>query len=213
MSVELILGGAGTLLGLANFIYWAWWSKRERIKLVNPVCCVWFMHKGKGKVNVRDKYIELKNHALEFLVDCNMVMTRGDKEIEVKGAYFDIGKKPNEILKNYFSIARSLPLESGTWDEPIENVVLYPKKSVTFSKEHLFLGKDSLDEPCKEENYPELPEDDDGKHLYKPPDFLKHVLDDIDDNYTIRFYRYDDKMISWRFPDKWWRNLEKKLLG
>ena len=135
------MGGAGTLLGVVNFIYWAWWSKRERIKIVNPMCCVWFIHKGAGKVNVRDKYIELKNHSLMFVVDCNLVMTKGDKEIEIKGIYFDIDEKPYEILRKYFSIARSLPLESGTWDEPIRTVVLYPKKSIAFSKEHVFSGK------------------------------------------------------------------------
>ncbi|MFH1662516.1 MAG: hypothetical protein ABH934_01135 [Chloroflexota bacterium] len=144
MSVELLLGAAGTFLGLANFIYWAWWSKRERIKIVNPVCCIWFMHKGEGKVNVRDKCIELKNHAIMFAVECNLVMTSGDKEIEIKGVYFDIDKESCETLNKYFdfpSWGRLSLSYLGNWDEPNKDITLYPKKMILTITNPLILLK------------------------------------------------------------------------
>ena len=212
MSVELILGGAGTLLGVANFIYWAWWSKREKIKLVNPAFCVWFMHRGAGKVSVGDKNVELENHSLMLAADCNIVMTSGDKEMEIKGVYLDIEEQPYEMLNQYFVVPRRLCLESGTWDEPIRTEILYPKKSIFLTNERIFPAREVFEDLCNEEKYPEQPERDDD-YYYRPPDFLKRVLDKAHSNYKICFYRYDDKMISWRFPNKWWRNLGKKLWG
>ena len=212
MSIELILGGIGSALGIANFIYWVWWAKRERIKVVNPTCCVWFFPKGTEDINYKNQRIELKEHSLRLAVDCNLVMAGGDKEIEIKGAYFEIDKKPYEILNQYFNIpARRMTLPYDL-DEPLKNIILYPKKSIPLGNERIFTGKDILDELCAKDNYPEKPEEDD-KYYYKPPDFLKNTLDETSANYKIIFYRYDDKMISWKFPEKWWRNLGKKLLG
>ncbi len=212
MSVELILGGVGTFLGIANFIYWVWWSKRERIKVINPGCYVWFFPKGTEDINHKGQRIKLKEHSLKLAVDCSLIMTGGDKEIEIKGVYFEINKEPYETLNRYFNIPFErmiLPYDLG---EPYKNKVLYPKQSIQLGNERVFSGKPVLDELCNKECYPEQPEEDD-MYCYKPPDFLKHTLDEISYNYKIIFYRYDDKMISWKFPDKWWRNLGKKILG
>ncbi len=212
MTIELILGAIGTFLGAANLIYWAWWARRERIKVVNLSHCVWFFPKGTEDINYKNQRIVLKEHSLKLIADCNLVMTGGDKEIEIKGVYFEIDKKPYEILNQYFNILTPRMILPYNLDEPYKNIILHPKKSITLGKEQLFTGKGVLDELCAKENYPEKPEKDD-IYYYKPPDFLKHTLDETRANYKIIFYRYDDKIISWRFPDKWWRNLGKNLWG
>jgi hypothetical protein len=212
MSVELILGGVGTFLGIANFIYWVWWSKRERIKVFNTLCCVWFMHKGAGRANVEGKWIELKKHSLMFVGECSLAMTQDDKEIEITGVFLDIGKQHYEILNQYFDIPTHRLHLVSDFNEPYKNLILHPKKSIYLGREQIYTGKDVLDELCGKENYPEQPEEDD-LHYYKPPDFLKHTLDETSANYKISYYRYDGKMVSWRFPDKWYRNLGKKLWG
>jgi hypothetical protein len=71
-------------------------------------------------------------------------------------------------------------------DEPYENIILYPKKSTYLGKEQVFSGKDILDELCDKENYPKQPEEDD-RHYYKPPDFLKHTLDETSNNYKNNY--------------------------
>jgi len=214
MSIELILGGIGTALGIANFVYWAWWSKRERIKVFNAVFCVWFIHKGAGRANVEGKWTELTKHSLMLAVDCELVITRGDK-MEIRGVYLEIDKQPHEILNKYFEIPFArLSLETSDLNKQAGTVTLHPKKSIFFTREIICTGRDVLDELCDKENYPEQPEEDDThQYYYKPPDFLKQVLDKTSTNYKIIYYRYDDKMVSWRFPDKWWRNLGKKLWG
>jgi hypothetical protein len=192
MSVELILGGIGTALGISNFVYWAWWSKRERIKVINPAPCVWFFPKGTEHIDYKNQRIKLKEHSLILAVDCNLAMTGGDKEIEIKGVYFEIDKKPYEILSQYFNIPTPRMILPYDLDEPYKSIILYPKKSTTLGKEQLFSGKDILDELCDKENYPEQPEEDDA-HYYKPPNFIKHTLDETSANYKIIF---SDMMIK-----------------
>ncbi len=97
-------------------------------------------------------------------------------------------------------------------DEPYKNITLYPKKSVSLGQTQVFPGKDIIDKLCNKEDYPKQPEEDE-THYYTPPSFLKHTLDEVSNNYKIVYYRYDDKMVSWKFPDRWWRNLGKKLWG
>jgi hypothetical protein len=139
-------------------------------------------------------------------------MTGGDKEIEIRSVYFEIDKKPYEILNQYFNIPTPRMILPYYLDEPHKHLILRPKKSILLGKEQTFAGKDVLDELCDKEHYPEQPEEDD-KHYYKPPNFLKHTLDETSANYKIVFYRYDDRMTSWRIPDRWWRNLDKKFWG
>ncbi len=75
MSVELILGGIGTTLGIANFVYWAWLARRERVVIVNPQVYAYFLSKGVQRVLEDRKPEGIHNHALQIEVVCTLALT------------------------------------------------------------------------------------------------------------------------------------------
>ena len=102
MSVEMILGGIGTALGVANFVYWAWLARRERVVIIHPEVYTYFMPKGVQRVLEDKKPDSIHNHALQIEVVCTLAMTNGDREIEVNEVDFKLEKNVYNRLKEYF---------------------------------------------------------------------------------------------------------------
>ena len=207
MSIELILGGIGTLLGVANFAYWAWWAKRDKIAIVNSEVYPEFLHTGSWIDNPDGARIFLHNYAeLSMEVSCELVLTCGEKELEVREVEVVLDKKVCESLIRYFFIPRRNRLQLRYINVYEENpvpqpILLVPKKAVRFKRE---IRLNCTDEFAKD--YEKL----EGGFC---PEFIKALLDELEIKYQICWERYDGKRLCWRFPDRWWRNLGKKLWG
>ena len=217
MSVELILGGAGTLLGIANFIYWAWWSKRDKVIIVVHDNHTNFVPKGKEEISSGQKLITVNNHCLHIYISCAVVITRGETEIEVMEVEARLHKKTCEELKKYFRMPNQdrFHLYKYAPDEKDREpgVVLQPKRPVDFTEDRLFECIDKFEERCKKSGFDLYPETDDYGEYTVPPDFIKPLLDKLIYRYEICLTRYDGKQFCWKFPNRWWRNLGKKIWG
>lgn len=207
MSIELVLGGIGTLLGIANFIYWAWWAKRDKVLIVNSEVYPVFIPKGSWVDKSDGSRICLHNCAeLSIEASCELVLANGQKEIEVKEVEVVFNQKILEKLREYFVLPFPNKLHLHHLqlykDEQLpQTIVLEPKKTVPFKREVSFNCTNGF-----QEEYEKM---EDGCR----PDYILSILDEIENRYQIRWTRYDGKRLSWRFPDRWYRNLGKKLWG
>ncbi|MBA7682010.1 hypothetical protein ES703_90356 [subsurface metagenome] len=206
MSIELILGGIGTFLGVANLVYWAWWSKRDKVEVVYPAVYAEFLPKG-TRVDRPDEFKTFLNYAeLSIEVSCELVLTRGEKKLEVKEVEVILDKKTYKSLKKYFQLPfrnrLTLYHVSAYGEKSIpQPIVLEPKITVQFKR--------ALPFNCTDEFEKEYKKMEDGSY----PDFIQSLLDELETKYQICWTRYDDKRLCWRFPQKWWQNLGKKLWG
>ena len=205
MSVELILGGAGTLLGLANFIYWAWWSKRDKVAVVNSEVYPEFLPKDTW-TNRPDGFKVFLNYAeLSVEVSCELVLTRGEK-LEVKEVEVILDKKTCESLKRYFRFPLRNRLQlyhvNACEGEPLlQAIALEAKKALPFKRIIPINCTDEFEKECEKMEGGSCPE------------FIQPLLDELATKYQIYWTRYDRRRFCWRFPNRWWRNLGKKLWG
>lgn len=221
MSIELILGSIGTLLGVANFVYWAWLAKRDKVAIVTHDSWANFVPKGKkeiGEGGPKGELITVNNHSLHIYISCALVLTRGETEIEALEVEVKLHKKTCEELKKYFRIPNHNGLILYRYELDTEgyralSTILQPKKPVDFTEDRLFECTDKFEEKCKTLGFNLYPETDDYGEYTVPPDFIKPLLEQLGHKYQICWTRYDGKKVCWHFPDKWWRNLGKKLWG
>ncbi len=206
MSTEMILGAIGTLLGVANFVYWAWLSKREKVAVVIHPGYVGFVHKGEEAIGPGQKLTTVNKHSLHIYVSCALVLTSGETELEVMEVEIQLHKETCEELRKYFQIPThnrfylyKYELDSNGYRNL--GTVLQPKKPVDFTEDRLF--------ECTAEFEEEYDKIKNGSH----PEFIQPLLDELETKYQICWTRYDGKELCWKFPKKWWRNLGKRLWG
>lgn len=203
MSIEIILGGIGTALGIANFFYWAWWAKRDKVAVAIHESWANFVPKGDEEIGPGGKLIILNNHFLHIYVSCTLVLTSGEKEIEVRGVEIKLDKVTCEKLKRYFRLpnGNGFPLHKYAPDPRNGELeaVLQPKKSVDFTEDRLFECTDKF-----KEEYEKLGSG-------SSPQFIEPLLEQLGHKYQICWTRYDGKVLCWKFPQTWWRNLGKRL--
>jgi len=217
MSIEMILGGIGTFLGVANLIYWAWWAKRDKVAVVMHESYANFVPKGREEIGPGDKLIAVDNHSLHIHFSCALVLTSGERELEVMGVETRLHKETCEELKKYFQLPvlnrfRLYRYAAEPKDrEP--GAILQPKKPVDFTEDRLFECTDEFEERCNKSGFDLYPETDDYGEYSVPPDFIKPLLEQLSHKFELCWERYDGKELCWRFPQKWWRNLGKKLWG
>jgi len=223
MSIEMILGIIGTVLGVANFVYWAWWAKRDKVAiLINeryqgfPTYAN-FVPKGKEEIGPNEESVTVDNHSLHIHVGCALVLTSGDKELEVMGVLIRLHKETSEKLKKYFRLPPgncfSLHRYAPDPKDRELGVVLEPKKYVDFTEDRLFECTDKFEERCKQLGFDLYPQTDDYGEYTVPPEFIKPLLEQLRYKFELCWTRYDGKELCWKFPQKLWRNLGKRLWG
>jgi hypothetical protein len=213
MDMQIILLWIGlsiTLaLGLINFLWGpAILTRREKVAIVNPEVHTVFTPK-----NVRQKISE-DIIALQYACDtvtieasCELVLIQGEEKLEVKAVELIPDGKTLKDLESYLQLSDpdSLRLKQIT-DNEEEKMLVAP--ILLSTKQPLrFQGEIYLD--CTDEF--EKARDKIGLASY--PKFIQGILDEVKAKYQICWTRYDGKRLCWRFPDKWWRNLGKKLWG
>ncbi len=227
MSVELILGGIGAALGIANFVYWAWLARRERVVIVNPEVYTYFLPKGVQRVLEDKKPDGINNHALQIGVVCALALTNGEKEIEVNEVDFKLEKDVYKRLKEYFptpfqryhesdpSYVLSFHLSTYAINKEDRHLgaSLQPKKSVDFTGVYFLESTQKFDNEYETLGIAPYPDGSEPEEFIESPEFVKPILEELRTNYQICWTRYDGKELCWRFPNRWWRNLGKKLWG
>ncbi len=227
MSVELILGGIGTVLGTANFVYWAWLARRERVVIVNPEVYTYFLPKGVKRMLEDKKPDGIHNHALQIEVVCTLALTNGEKEIEVSEVDFKLEKNVYNRLKEYFltpfqrqhgpasSYVLSFHLPTYAINEDDRHIlsVLKPKTSVDFRGVNFLESTEKFDKDYEKLGIAPYADGSEPEEFIESPVFVEPILEELHTNYQICWTRYDGKELCWRFPNRWWRNLGKKLWG
>ena len=206
MTVELILGGVGTFLGIANFIYWVWWARREKVAVVYPEVYAEFLPKGTRETTYGGGIVTLSNDVLAIEVKCELVLTSREKGLEVKEVEAILDNKACKNLKKYFRfpLLNRLQLShiNAYEGKPIpQPILLEPKKAVRFKRKIPLNCTDEFEKEHKKTEGSSYPE------------FIQPFLDELETEYQICWTRYDGKRSCWKFPEKWWRNLGKKIWG
>lgn len=201
----IVIGSLGFALGVLNFVYWAWWAKRDRVAIVIDWSLADFVPKGEETIGRDQKLVTATDHCLHIYVGCALVLTRGQNEIEVRGVEVRLHKPTCEKLKKYFRLPTSNRFLLHTYaGDPADRelgTVLQPKKSVDFTEDHLFQCTDEF-----KEQYENV-----GSGTC--PDFIELLVERLGTEYQICWTRYDGKTLCWRFPQKWYRNLGKRIWG
>ncbi len=218
--IGLWIGFAITfVLGLINFLWGpAILARREKVAVVLHESYANFVPKGKEEIGPGDKLTTVKNHSLHIHISCALVLTRGEKEIEVMGVGIKLHKETCEELKKYFRLPPGnrfsiYKYETGPEGYKELGAILQPKKPVDFTEDRLFECTDKLEERCKKSGFNLYPETDDWGEYTEPPDFIKPLLEKLRHRFELCWERYDNKELCWRFPERWWRNLGKRLWG
>jgi hypothetical protein len=166
-----------------------------------------FLPKGTRIDRPSGESIVLRNYA-ELLIEasCELVLARGDKDLEVKEVEVILNKKTCENLRRYFFIPShnrlGLRLINIYEDEPsLQPILLEPKRTIQFKRE-IYLD-------CSDDFKKEYEKMENGSR----PEPIQSLLDELENKYKICWTRYDGKRVCWKFPDKWYRNLGKKLWG
>ncbi len=223
MGVETIILGIGVLislvLGIVNLL-----SRREKVAiLINEryqgfATYANFVPKGKEEIGPGQKLVTVDNHSLHIHVGCALVLTSGDKELEVMGVEIRLHKETSEKLKKYFRLPPRNRFPVYKYETDPEGykelgAILQPKKYVDFTEDRLFECTDTFEERCKQLGFDLYPQTDDYDEYTVTPDFIEPLLEQLRHKFELCWTRYDGKELCWRFPQKWWRNLGKRLWG
>ena len=205
--IGLLIGLVITfVLGLVNFLWGpAILARREKVAVVNSTVNTFFLPQGVESTGYYMKPGVIENHTLQIVVECTLVLTGGEKETEVMDVQIRLHKETYEEVKKYFRIPSLNKFFLHTYaSDPKDRefgAVLEPKKRVYFAVGRLF--------ECTDEFEKEYEKIEGGSY----PEFVQPLLDELKTRYHICWTRYDGKETCWKFPDKWWRNLGKKLWG
>ena len=178
------------------------WSRREKVVVVNSEVYAEFLPKGtRVDTKLGMGPLLLKHPALSIETKCDLVLTSGQQETEVKSIEIRLDKKTSKKLKTYFRLPPRNRLDLFESNSNSPKGLLQPRKAMQFGAERLF--------DCTEEFKEEQEKIGSDSH----PDFIQPLLDELETKYHICWTRYDGKKLCWKFPEKWWGNLGKKLWG
>ena len=209
LRVGLWIGLAITfMLGLLNFLWGGGiLSRRERVLVVDSDVLADFLPKG-TREDIGGDIVTLERACLSIYASCDLVLTSGEKDLEVKSVKVKLDKKHYKKLKRYFKIPLRNNIHMRPWSRYkevyCEKEVFPPPSSLILKRAVRFKRKVLLD--CTDEyelKFGEIPR----------PGFIQPILDEVEAKFQICWTRYDGKSVCWRFPNKWWCNLGKKLWG
>jgi hypothetical protein len=189
------------VLGVINLL-----AHREKVAIVNPEVYTEFLPKGTREKTYRGSIVALSNDVLAIEVKCELVLKSGENELEVKEVEAILASKACKNLRKYFHfpLLNRLQLShiNAYEGKPIpQPILLEPKKAVQFKRKIPLNYTDEFEKEHKKTKDNPYPES------------IQPFLDELETKYQICWTRYDGKRLCWRFPQKWWRNLGKKLWG
>ena len=226
MDWQTIILAIGVLislvLGVINLL-----ARREKVAIVNPEVYIYFLPKGVQRVLEDKKPDGIHNHALQIEVVCTLALTSGEREIEVNEVDIKLEKNVYNRLKEYFltpfqrqhgsapSYVLSFHLPTYAINEDDRHLlsVLKPKTIVDFRGVNFLESTEKFDKDYEKLGIAPYPDGFEPEELIESPEFVKPILKELRTNYQICWTRYDGKRVCWRFPNRWWRNLGKKLWG
>lgn len=207
MGIELVLGSIGTVLGIVNIFYWAWWIRRDRIIVVNAEVYPEFIPNGSWVDAPDGSRIMLHNYAeLSLELKCELVLMRGHNEIDLRKVEVVFDKTILKNLKRYFTIPfrDNVHIElypPNNHEREYQFISIFLKKTAFFQRKLFF--------NCSEGFLEEIQEREKG---YRP-ESLQDLLDEMAGKYQVIWTRCDGSRSRWKVPDRWYRNLGNKTWG
>jgi len=212
MGMQIILLWVGLsitfTLGLINFLWGpAILARREKVLIVNPEVSAEFW--VKGALHRSHEYtIALSEHNVLIETRCELLLKSMGMKLDVKEVKVILDEEACKSIKRYFQT----PLKNRVYlsyinlgeETPVSrtaNATLEPKQPLNFQSETFLQCTDKFNQEYEET----------GSDAY--PEFIQPLLNKLETNYQICWTRYDGKEVCWRFPNKWWRNLGKKIWG
>jgi len=200
--------GVTFLLGLFNlFLGGGILRRREKVIVRNSEVCAEFLRKGTREMfygHITRNIITLACDVISIDASCDLVLTGGEQELEVKEVEVILDKKARKSLERYFRIRNSIELQQVDYYEgkPLSPpILLVPRKTARFRNKVPF--------DCTNEFEKEYEKMESGSY----PEFVQPLLDKLETKYQICWTRYDYRRLCWRFPQKWWRNPGKRVWG
>ncbi len=180
-------------------------SRREKVAIVNPEVYAEFVLKGTRETTYGG-ILTVKNYIVSIEARCELVLTNGGKGVEVKEVEVILDKKACKSLRGYFHIPLRNRLQlshiNAYEGKPLpQPIVLESKKTVRFKRK--------IPLNCTDKFEKEYGKMESGSY----PEFIQPLLDKLEAKYHICWTRYDGKKLCWTFPQKWCRNLGKRLWG
>jgi len=199
MAIETILLGSGVVISLVLGIFNLLRS-REKVAIVRSEVYPAFFCKGtRVDTKLGDESYFIHNAALSLEVCCELVLVSGHAEIEVREVELKLDKFACDKLKVYFELPHFNRL--FLYAEPMNapSSLLKIKKPIRFAAERLFESTEKFRSQYGE--------------YHSTPELIQPLFDKLENKYEICWTRYDDKKLCWKFPDKWWCNIGKRLWG
>ena len=102
MSIELILGGIGSGLGGLNFLYWAWWARRDIVRIQNQRLEINAVEEDRPEP---PRYLPNPELDRVFInAEFELVRSHGVKECFVRFAWLELSKTLCDSLNQYFEM-------------------------------------------------------------------------------------------------------------
>ncbi|MFC2072177.1 hypothetical protein ACFLUU_05640 [Chloroflexota bacterium] len=205
MSVEMILGGIGTFLGVANFVYWVWWAKREKVTVLEHSVYARILTPGEHFLSLSGQTISSGKITLSITISCLIILLKG-QDTEIRDTRVKFNEDVYAQLGNYFQMPLSNRIslnieESYTRGSEFDPISLQLRKSVFLVNKLQITSMPSFEKAYAE---------GDITHSMMQ---VSTLLQKLSSEYNISWVKYDGKDICWYFPDRWRRNLGKKLWG
>ena len=205
MSVELILGGVGTFLGVANFVYWVWWAKREKITILEHRVYTRILTPDEGELSLSGEITKNDRVSLSITVSCLIMLLKG-QNTEIR----DVNVRFNEYafteLSEYFQMPLSNRINLNTEESYKEGNTFAPISLQSRKSVYLVNKLHCASTPKFGVAYAQ---DDVTQAILH----IRLLLKRLESNYNVSWVRYNGRIMCWRLPDKWWCNLGKKLWG
>ena len=197
------------VLGLVNLLWGpAILTRREKVAIVDHHVYAEFLPKGTWLDRPGGESIFLNYPELSIEASCGLVLTSEDKKLRIREAEVMLDKKAFTSLRRYFQLLFRNRLQlyhANTYEEELSpqpiSLELEPQKTMWFRR--------TISINCTDEFGKEYGKMEGGSYL----EFVQPLLDELETKYQICWTRYDGKVLCWKFPERWWRNLGKKLWG
>jgi len=205
----IVIGGLGFALGVCNFVYWGWWTRREMVKVREQKVEVSLVREN---TSAPPYYIETKRIFLRATF--KLVRSGGEDDLYLESAYLTLDKALCQELDQYFDMPHEGKIYwngeyrgiEGGWDrwlrkrEPVPVVIsdtCSPKEALSNLEKELHCAR-------TEEQL---------KHKQTMLGDIKGKVKKLDAKYKICWIDSQGKQWPYRFPRKWWHKfIPKRLL-
>jgi hypothetical protein len=200
--LETIILGAGVvislILGVINLL-----ARREKISVLEHNIHTNILAPSEHFLSLSGQMISSGKITLSITISCTIILLKG-QDTEIRDAVVSFNEDVYSQLGIYFKMPLlnriSLNIEeSYTRDSTFEPILLQSRKSVFLVNKLQITSMPSFEKAYAENDTTQI--------MMK----IRTLLQRLSSKYKISWVRYDGKAICWKFPERWWRNLGKKL--